>query len=78
VLHAWSGQQFNHRQGTWRSIEFRSEPVSAQVVDAVAAITKKDGRSFLEFPEQINANEMALGVDPADMADKVSKRVLSI
>jgi hypothetical protein len=48
------------------------------VVDAVVAITKKDERSFLEFPEQINANEMALGVDPAEMADKVSKRVLSI
>ncbi len=45
----------------------------ARIVDAVVALTKRDGQSYDECLKQVKANEMALAVKLADIEDNASR-----
>ena len=49
------------------------EMFTTQVVDAVVAITKRDGQSYDDYLKQVKENEMALAVKLADIEDNVSR-----
>ena len=45
----------------------------SHIVDAVVAITKKQGQSYDDYLGQVKANEMALAVKLADIEDNVNR-----
>jgi (p)ppGpp synthase/HD superfamily hydrolase len=45
----------------------------SHIVDAVVALTKKEGQPYEEYLKKVKANEMALAVKLADVEDNVSR-----
>jgi (p)ppGpp synthase/HD superfamily hydrolase len=46
---------------------------SSHIVNAVIAITKKDGQLYADYLKQVKANGMALAVELADIEDNMSR-----
>lgn len=64
-------------EGRWTAEKLREEGFSARVVDAVVALSKQEGESYISFVKRCAQNQDALRVKMADLEDNMTITRLS-
>jgi (p)ppGpp synthase/HD superfamily hydrolase len=61
----------------WTELDLKSKGFPSYIVDALIALTKKEGESYDEFIERVSKNKLAVKVKINDLTDNLDIKRLS-